>query len=673
MKRKIFKSFSEDGGFYITSIIFLAFAVFAGSYGGFHYALIGVCFWLFALMALIFTRLVSFSHNKGQRAGQAVMSNVTLDFIMHFEMPVVIIGINGDIIWYNKSFSKVVQNTAPLYNFPVQDFLSDNLSLERVKRAAEKIANRDGEEEKPIVVTMRDIRYRLHVNLMQSAGTHYYITVWQDMSQVFELIGELKAKNPLVAYITVDNAAETTGLVRTEYRTIAAKIAILLREWADSLNGVLREVDKEKFLFVFEEGNLEQVVAQKFEILDQVRDISLSAGAAIPITVSLGVAATGDTLIEKERIAAQALDLALQRGGDQAVVKTRTGNEIYGGRSKTVQKKNKVRSRVVAAELKNLVKKSDNVIIMGHKFADYDCIGACIGIARLALQHCSKVNIVVNISDSNLKGVFRKLKGIGIYRDIFIDAATAQDLIGPETLVVAVDVNNPTHFEAPEVYRCAAKTVVIDHHRKTVEYEAQPAITYIEPSASSTCELVCEILEQAMEPGLLLKEEAEILFSGILLDTKQFTRNTGVRTFAAALFLRGEGADPNEAQMMFKIDLAEFTREAMFENNVVVYRNIIAISILKGEAAAPDKIAASKVAERLLTVDGVLASFALCEIDGTVHISARSAGTVNVQLIAEKLGGGGHFDMAGAQLANMPMQQALVQLKKVIDEYLSEE
>jgi c-di-AMP phosphodiesterase-like protein len=184
---------------------------------------------------------------------------------------------------------------------------------------------------------------------------------------------------------------------------------------------------------------------------------------------------------------------------------------------------------------------------------------------------------------------------------------------------------------------------------------------------------MCEILEQALEPGQLLKEEAEVLFSGILLDTKQFTRNTGVRTFAAALFLRGEGANPNEAQMLFKIELSEFVREAMFENNVVVYRNIIAISVFKGEALAGDKIAASKVAERLLGVEGVLASFALCEIDGTVHISARSSGTINVQLVVEKLGGGGHFDMAGAQLPNTSMQQALVQLKKVIDEYLSEE
>ncbi len=673
MKRKIFKPFSEDGGFYISLLIFGAFSVLSGLIGGFQLALIGLSFLAFAVIMVVLLRMVYATRDRAQKAGQAVMSNVTLDFIMHFEMPVVIISTGGDIIWYNKSFSKAAQNTSPLYNFSVQEFLAEKLSMERVKRVAERTITRDGEEERPILVTMRGVQYRLHLNLMQSAGTRYYITVWQDMSQVIELARELTARNPLFAYVAVDNAAEATGFLQTEYRTISAKIAILLKEWSDSLQGVLQEVEKEKYLFVFEEGKLEQLTTQKFEILDKVRDISMSTGSSTPITVSLGVAASGDTLAEKERIATQALDLALQRGGDQAVLKTRTGNEVYGGRSKSVQKKTKVRSRVVAGELVNLIKKSGNVIIMGHKYADHDSVGACIGMARLAMQYCNKVNIVVNINDNNLKNIFRKLRGISIYRDVFVDGATAQDLIEPDTLLVAVDVNNPAHFEAPEIYKNASKMVVIDHHRKTIEYDVQPSITYIEPSASSASELMCEILEQALEPGQLLKEEAEVLFSGILLDTKQFTRNTGVRTFAAALFLRGEGANPNEAQMLFKIELSEFVREAMFENNVVVYRNIIAISVFKGEALAGDKIAASKVAERLLGVEGVLASFALCEIDGTVHISARSSGTINVQLVVEKLGGGGHFDMAGAQLPNTSMQQALVQLKKVIDEYLSEE
>ena len=617
MKRKIFKPFSEDGGFYISLLIFGAFSVLSGLIGGFQLALIGLSFLAFAVIMVVLLRMVYATRDRAQKAGQAVMSNVTLDFIMHFEMPVVIISTGGDIIWYNKSFSKAAQNTSPLYSFSVQEFLAEKLSMERVKRVAERTITRDGEEERPILVTMRGVQYRLHLNLMQSAGTRYYITVWQDMSQVIELARELTARNPLFAYVAVDNAAEATGFLQTEYRTISAKIAILLKEWSDSLQGVLQEVEKEKYLFVFEEGKLEQLTTQKFEILDKVRDISMSTGSSTPITVSLGVAASG--------------------------------------------------------ELVNLIKKSGNVIIMGHKYADHDSVGACIGMARLAMQYCNKVNIVVNINDNNLKNIFRKLRGISIYRDVFVDGATAQDLIEPDTLLVAVDVNNPAHFEAPEIYKNASKMVVIDHHRKTIEYDVQPSITYIEPSASSASELMCEILEQALEPGQLLKEEAEVLFSGILLDTKQFTRNTGVRTFAAALFLRGEGANPNEAQMLFKIELSEFVREAMFENNVVVYRNIIAISVFKGEALAGDKIAASKVAERLLGVEGVLASFALCEIDGTVHISARSSGTINVQLVVEKLGGGGHFDMAGAQLPNTSMQQALVQLKKVIDEYLSEE
>ncbi len=376
---------------------------------------------------------------------------------------------------------------------------------------------------------------------------------------------------------------------------------------------------------------------------------------------------------EKELAAHQALDLAMQRGGDQAVLKRRDNAvEYYGGRTKTVQKRTKIRSRIVATEVKNLIEKASNVLIMGHRYADHDSIGSGIGMARFAMRYCQKVNIVVNVHDSNLKGVFKKLGGLNEYKNIFIDGATAQDMITSSTLLIITDVNNVRQFEAPELYENISNVVIIDHHRQSAEYAVKPTIVYIEPSASSASEMVSEMLEQQLPPGTLLKEEAEMLFAGIILDTKQFTNNTGPRTFAAAYFLRSEGASPAEAQTLFRSDLNDFKREIKYENNAFIYRDIIAFSYMEENATQEDKIAASKAADRLLSLEGVLASFVLCRMDQTVHISARSSGTVNVQLITEKIGGGGHFDMAGAQVKNSTLKETFNRLKEAVDQYLNE-
>jgi len=296
-----------------------------------------------------------------------------------------------------------------------------------------------------------------------------------------------------------------------------------------------------------------------------------------------------------------------------------------------------------------------------------------------------RVNVIVNEKDPNLERCFEMLRSSPEYRNIFVSAAEAQDMLTSETLLVITDVNNKLQYEAPAIAENAFTTVIIDHHRKTAEFKVQPAVAYIEPSASSACELVAEILEQSMPAGQLLKSEADIMFAGILLDTNQFTQRTGTRTFSAALYLRGEGANPADAQQLFKINLDDFVREARFTTNVYIYRGFIAIAVSDANvsnnsdesgdnsySSSSDRLAAAKAADKLLTVDGVAASFALCRIGGAVHISARSSGGVNVQLILEKIGGGGHFESAGAQLEGVKMSDALTKLKEAIDQYLRE-
>lgn len=625
---------------------------------------IGLFFsFLYLLLVIVLHRVLSFKNMKSAKS--PIVENITLDFLMKLTNPVAILTEEGAVIWYNKTFYSGSERKMPLYNTNINDLLETKLNLNKLKTSLAS----DGEED-ALIVDFHATKYKIDSYKVDSGGRTLFITIWNDLTYLANLKDELKQKNPVIAYIAVDNDYELSGYMQNSYRTITAKIAVLIKQWIHGLNGVVSEFDRDKYIAVFEEKYMDILASDRFDILDSIREVSANI-TDVPVTVSIGAACVDGDLFYKDGIAHQALDLALQRGGDQAVVKGRNSTEFFGGKTKTVQKRTKVRARIIATELVSLMKSAGNVIIMGHKYADHDSIGACVGIARLALDHCEKVNIIVNINDVNLKNVFTKLRGVRKYEDVFADALSGQDMISHDTLLIVADVNNAQFFEAPEIYQNAQNVVIIDHHRKTGEFVNEPKITYIEPSASSACELVAEILEQVTEPGTLLKEEAEILFSGILLDTKQFTRNTGIRTFSAALYLRSEGASPGEAQMMFKSSLNELLQEARFTSNVIVYRNKIAISVYEGDADINDKIAAAKAADRLLGVEGVVASFVLCRIDNVIHISARSMGTVNVQLILEKLNGGGHYDAAGAQIPNERMEAALTILKEEIDQYLN--
>jgi c-di-AMP phosphodiesterase-like protein len=394
----------------------------------------------------------------------------------------------------------------------------------------------------------------------------------------------------------------------------------------------------------------------------------------VPVTVSIGIGVVDGGIDEKTAASMSALETALQRGGDQAVVKSDKGMDIYGGKTKTVQKKTKVRARVVAAELTDMICKSHNVLIMGHRFADFDAFGACIGIAKLCRVAGVEYNIVCKKDDPNLKKCFEKALNIPeVSADVFVDGATAQDRLRSDTLLVIVDVNNPQQFESAELAANAVTVVCIDHHRKTGEFAVQPVISYIEPSASSSCELVADMLEQSLPVGSLSRDEAELMLAGIVLDTKKYEINTGTKTFGAAQFLKSEGADPGTVQELFITDFEDYKREVGFGVKVTVYRDKYAISVNENTDDDPaNRIAAAKAADKLLSVEGVQASFAVCKIGQTVRISGRSSGRINVQLIMEKMGGGGRFDAAATEVKTAVLTEALEQLKKAVDLYEAE-
>ena len=612
------------------------------------------------LAVLVVLRLIRKKRHPSKEL-TPVMGTIMLDAVLKSSAPAMICDSLGKIIWHNRVTSILAPGRTTLYGTKAEKLF--NVSIDKIMRDESNVG---------VLASAGDRAYRIKGYRIKAGERNYTLLMFTDITEATHLNRQIAANDLVCAYIIVDNLEEMLQFEQEKYRQATAAIDSLLREWAASVGGILKEYERDKYLFIFKNADLDRFIADKFDILDRIREINVGAGN-IPITVSIGAAKVAGSFADKERGAHAALDMALQRGGDQAVVKREEGIEFYGGRTNAIQKKTRVRARVISNELVSHMTRAGNVLVMGHRFPDFDAIGAAIGVARLAI-HCGvKVNIVTNPQDSNVRRVLSLYSEESPYKDLFVNASRGMDLIRSDTLLVVVDANNAAIFESPEIADHVEDLVIIDHHRKTAEFKKNPLISYIEPSASSACELVAEMLEQVIPTGMLDAEDANALLAGILLDTKQFTKTTGTKTFSAALYLRDEGASPSDVQDLFKTTLDDFMREAKFGSNVTIYRDCMAISQNDGEGTGSDRISAAKVADKLLTVEGVAASFALVRIGNAIHISARSGGTVNVQLILERIGGGGHFDSAGAQMSDGSMHDAVVRLKNAIDSYLTPE
>ncbi len=595
------------------------------------------------------------------QTSETFLGSLTLDLMIKMPQPVMICNADGKIIWYNSAFAdRLGRKNVTGINF--EDFIGRSLS--EIK---------SGDSENGTRISLDERSYYVRVFSVSSKNKKYLLTLWEDNTELESLEKQIEDEETQVAYILADNLEELSQYTKDGVRSAANEVDKILKGWAEGANGILKEYQSNRYVFIFRSAELSGFIEKKFDVLDRIREVRVGE-SSFSVTVSMGVSSVEGSLSDKEKAASDALDMALQRGGDQVVVKSPKGLEFFGGKSQTVQKRTKVRSRVIANELASQISVSSRVIIMGHRMPDFDCIGASLGIARLCAFCGVPFSIIANEKDENFRRCYERIINIPEYRDgdVFVNASEAQELVGSDTLTVIVDVNNKNQLEAPDVAAISSRTVYIDHHRKTAEFDEAPLISYIEPSASSASELVAEILDQSMPSGSLTKDEADIMYAGVLLDTKQFTRNAGVRTFGAALYLRGEGASPSDALTLFKSCLSDFISEAKFESNVVIYRKCLAISCNDSpDNTASDRISAAKAADKLLTVEGVKASFALCKIEDCIHISARSLGEVNVQLILEKIQGGGHFDSAATKLTGS-MNEALSMLKNAIDEYFAE-
>ena len=615
---------------------------------------------------LIIYRKVSEMRGVGSAIDDSITnleSNLTLNMLNGLYMPVVLADENDRIIWYNRRFEELA-GARSLYG-------KEFSSFSPVK--AEVLF--DSKKEKGAVITAFDKYYNVKAYKLPYEGKSMTLTVWNDCTDLERANTRLRLENPIVAFIVIDNLELLMQNAQESYRAAAAEVEGVIRGWAASMDAIFREYERDKFLMIFHAKHLEQLISSKFDILDKIRDVRVG-DSNLPVTVSIGIANVEGSLDEKEKASRGALDTALQRGGDQVALMQDGQMDFYGGKVQVAQKRTKVRARVVAEELIHLISKSSNVLIMPHRFPDFDAIGASVGIAKMAEFCRVKANIVTNLASPEFIKCNERLKELPEYskRKVFIDFAEAQDLLGTDTLLIIVDVNNPTQFEAPDLAANAHNMVFIDHHRKAAQFDFKPDLTYIEPAASSASELVAELLEYTIPTGFLTKEEAELMLSGISLDTKQFTKNTGSRTFSAALYLRNEGANPVSAAELFRTDLPDLVSEADFETNVIIYKGKIAITQNSDrvKTTAQSRISAAKAADKLLSVEGIEASFVICQTNDAIHISARSNGKINVQLIVEQLGGGGHFDAAATRMAGVTPIQAMTQLRKAIDAYLDE-
>ena len=635
-----------------------------------HLLKLGAAFIVLLAVGIVFISFMCkrFSVKPGHIADRVVLSRSLFDSIDRMDSPAIMCHADGRLIWCNESFRNTLNDGKKPYGKNISEILGMPVEAIRNAPAEDGIGFEYGNSY--YIAKYSNVKLEGGGGLIILTETSEFKAMSDKLDMIYE---QLDSSDPVVAYVLVDNLTEMIENDSNSYRPATAKVDEIIREWAADAKGVIKEFERDRYIVVFEKSGLNRQIERKFDILDKIRDIRVGA-EQLSVTLSIGISSMLGSFAEKDQAARGALELALSRGGDQIVVKTAEGTQFYGGRGKSSGRRNSVRSRVVSNELLMHMARASNVIIMGHRFPDYDSIAASVGLARLALFCGVDVNIIADERDMNVALCKKHLEGVPEYRGVFTSPSEGLDLMETGTFVVVADVNNLAIVEDPAIIENAKQYAIIDHHRKTAEFKHDPLIEYIEPKASSASELVCEMLEHTMPEDMLTKAEADLLLAGIMLDTRQFTRNTGARTYGAALYLHDNGAEPQAVQELFKSGLEDYISEARFRTNVAVYRGDLAITMCEessGDAAA-DRITASKAAEGLIGVRGIKAAFAIVNMGDSMNVSARSTGEVNVQLILERLNGGGHFDNAGAQLKGATPEAAVRKLKDAIDAHFAE-
>jgi len=567
----------------------------------------------------------------------------------------------GEIIWSNESFLQLAGVREHLFEMRLSEAVPD-FQVQWLL---------SGKQESPERVELNNHRFRVYGSLVRSrnrTGVQSLVatTYWVETTEADHLREIYEASRPVAAILMLDNYEDLMKACEdTQRSAVLAQIDEKLQTWANAGHGILLKTDRNHYLFLFEEQYFQHFVDEKFSILDTVRAIRVAEN--IHPTLSIGIGKDSPSIPELYKNAKLSLEMALSRGGDQAVVRNQVDFAFYGGRTKATEKRTKVKSRVMANAFRELVADAGEVYIMGHSFADMDAVGAAAGICCAARKRGKQARIVIDREHTAAETLIARLDALPEYSGVFLTPAEAFLQMRADTLLVVVDTNRPDMVENPQLLESCNRVAVIDHHRRAATYIENAAFNFHEPYASSASELVTELLQYLVEPTDLLREEAGALLAGIVLDTKHFTQRTGGRTFEAAAFLRRSGADTAEVQRLFQGDLKDMVTKYDIIRRAEMYRSNIAVSVV--EEPGVDRVAAAQAADDLLTLKGVQASFVIYAAEGAVLMSARSLGEINVQVILEALGGGGNSTTAGARIEDADPESVRQQLIGVLDAY----
>lgn len=565
-----------------------------------------------------------------------------------------------DILWSSESFLQLTEQREGIFDARLETVFP-NISFHWLL---------EGKTEAPETVVWNHRTYRVFGGVSHPEGGRSALatTYWMDVTDTEEMRRTLELTRPVVAILMVDNYEDLMKATPEGKRSaVRAMLEEKLSQWSAGSEGMMLRYDRDRYLFVFEEKSFSDFAAKRFDVLDAVREVV--AGEGVAATLSIGVGRDADSFEALFKNASVALEMALSRGGDQAVVKDKLNFEFYGGRSKATEKRTKVKSRVMANALAELIDEAKQVYVMGHSYADMDALGAAAGVCAIVRKRGKKCRIVIDTENNAAHPMLRRLQALPEYQGAFLSGDDAFLRVQPETLLVVVDTNRPGSVESEPLLDACNRVAVIDHHRRGSSYIDKMALNYHEPYASSASELVTELLQYLIEPGDLLKAESEALLAGIVLDTKNFTNRTGGRTFEAAAYLRRAGADTADVQRMFQSDLQSMISRYDIIRRAELYHGDIAIAALDQEC---DRVIAAKAADEMLTLQGVRASFVLYRKDDGIYISARSLGEINVQVLVETLGGGGNSTTAGGQCSGMTVAEAKTTLLCAIDKYFEE-
>ena len=623
-----------------------------------------VVFLYFHSRAVIMNELISFATQYGQ---------VQKTLLKEFIVPYALLDYNGKILWMNDAFA-TLSGKNRRYRKSVTNLFPE-LTKDKLPRENEaEAAFQYGEKDYRAVMRPISIQRLLEESGLVETEGHNDLTALYlfDETELNRYIRQKEDEKLVTGLLYLDNYEEALNSVEEVRRSLlVALIERKLNKYFGEVDGLIKKLEKDKFILVMRQRSLEELKKKRFNILEDVKTVNI--GNDMAVTISIGIGINAPSYSQNYEYARIAIDLALGRGGDQVVIKDRDQMTYFGGKSQQMGKSTRVKARVKAHALREFMVSKDKVVVMGHKIPDVDSIGAGIGIYRAAKSLNKKTHIVVNNPTMSVRPIIQTFKDNPDYdENMFINSDEARDIVDDNTVVVVVDTNKPSYTECEDLLHMSKTIVVLDHHRQGSEVIQNAVLSYIEPYASSACEMVAEILQYFSDDIRIYNIEADALYSGIIIDTNNFTSKTGVRTFEAAAFLRRCGADVTRVRKMFRDDVQSYRAKAEAIRHVETYRGCFAIAVCPTEGVDSPTVVASQAANELLNIDSIKATFVLTDYQNKIYISARAIDEVNVQLIMERMGGGGHINMAGAQLPGATMEEAVSQLKITLDQMIHE-